>query len=102
MYDGIYSKCSQLGAKVKEDTLHGGVHFVILFDNGFGASIVRNPFSYGGGDGYFELAVIKGTLEEYDLVYDTPITNDVLGWLDLNDIPEILDDISKLDKDSGE
>ena len=102
MYNDIYRKCDQLGAQVQERPELGGVHFVIIFGNGYGASIVSNPFTYGGLDGKFEFAVIKGTLEEYDLVYDTPITCDVLGWLDLDDIPELLDDISRLDKDSGE
>ena len=51
---------------------------IFKFDNGYGASVVRGPYTYGGDSGLFELAVIKFDGNRHDLVYDTPITNDVL------------------------
>jgi hypothetical protein len=56
----------------------GGVQAKIQFDNGFGASVVKTPFSYGGTRGQYELAVFG---QDGDITYDTPITDDVLGYL---------------------
>jgi hypothetical protein len=71
-----------------------GVQAVIEFNNGYGASILSTSFSYGGNSGLYELAVLKDGL----ITYDTPITNDVLGWLNRTDINKILIDIQNLKK----
>ena len=74
----------------KEYTQH-----LFKFPNGYGASVVRNQYSYGGEEGLFELAV----LDEYDeLTYNTPITNDVLGWLSEGDVLRTLNRIEELTK----
>ena len=52
-----------------------GVQVVHEFPNGYGASVIRHDFSYGGKDGLWEMAVLK----EGDLCYNTHITNDVIG-----------------------
>lgn len=71
-----------------------GVQAIVQFDNGYGASIVKHEYSYGGKSGLFELAVIG---PNGDLHYDNPIANgDVLGHLTREDISEILEKISKL------
>ena len=67
---------------------------VINFENGYGASIVQHPNSYGGNSDLYELAVLKDTL----ITYKTPITNDVLGWLNEKDIDKVLIDIQNLKK----
>lgn len=61
----------------------GGTQRVVRFPNGYGASIVCGPHSYGGRDGLYELAVIEfpGAGPSYSLTYETPITDDVLGYL---------------------
>lgn len=63
------------------------------FDNGYGASVIRNAYSYGGDEGKFELAVIG---QDGDLTYDTPITDDVEGWLSVDDVNALLDQIAAL------
>ena len=85
------------------------------FENNFGASVVRHNGSYGGKEGLWELAVIKWSEEPIDpgydfgdafdpgniawrLVYDTPITNDVIGWLEESEIEPILLKIKSLNK----
>jgi hypothetical protein len=73
--------------------VHDGIQYLAKFPNGYGASIVRHQFSYGGNDGLWELAVLD---DEGDLCYDTPITNDVLGYLTEDDVNEILDRIEEL------
>jgi len=74
----------------------GGHQIVLRFPNGFGASVVRSPHSYGGSDGLFELAVVLFDNEDYYLTYDTPITDDVIGHLTQNDCIEIFHKIMAL------
>ena len=62
------------------------------FANGYGASVVRNKMSYGGKDGLYEIAVLKGD----DICYSTPITSDVIGWLDIFGVKKVLTDIKNL------
>lgn len=64
----------------------------VTFDNGYGASIVCNTMSYGGGKGLFEVAVIKNG----ELCYTTPITSDVVGYCDFAEVAEILEKIKNL------
>lgn len=56
----------------------GGVQAKIQFLNGFGASVVKTPFSYGGSTDQYELAVLG---QDGHVTYDTPVTDDVLGYL---------------------
>lgn len=71
----------------------GGVRAEIVFENGFGASVIKTPYSYGGDSGLYELAVIdrKGNLR-----YDTYITDDVLGYLSEDKVTELLGLIESL------
>lgn len=73
--------------------LNSGVQSRIKFDNGFGASVVRTDFTYGGKDGLYELAVIG---KDGNITYDTPITNDVMGYLKEEDVTKILKEIQLL------
>jgi hypothetical protein len=70
-----------------------GIISRITFENGHGASVVRHEYSYGGKDGLYELAVLSN---DGELTYDTPITNDVLGYLTTNEVTEILIKIQQL------
>jgi hypothetical protein len=70
-----------------------GVVARITFDNGYGASVVKHEFSYGGKDGLYELAVLDSN---GDLTYDTPITNDVIGYLREIDVTDVMEKIQKL------
>jgi hypothetical protein len=71
----------------------GGVQARITFDNGYGASIVQTEFSYGGKDGLYELAVFG---KNGHITYDTPITNDVLGYLKAEEVSKIMEQIQLL------
>jgi hypothetical protein len=42
----------------------------VFFPNGYGASIIRGPHSYGGSRGLYELAVLRGDADSFDLDYD--------------------------------
>ena len=70
--------------------------FNIFFENGYGASVVRGLGTYGGNGGLYELAVIEGNKEDWDLTYDTPVTNDVIGYLTEADVIKHLFEIQAL------
>ena len=61
--------------------LLGGIQVEIHFANGFGASVINHTMSYG-----VELAVLDHGM----LTYDTPITDDVIGFLDAETLRETL------------
>lgn len=62
------------------------------FKNGYGASVLRSSYSFGGDRGLFELAVLK----DGNICYSTPITNDVIGYLTADEVTEYLQQIEKL------
>ena len=78
--------------ETKEHPSLGGTIKIYKFSNGYGASVVNNSHSYGGEEGLWELAVLKGDA----INYDTPITDDVLGWLSDQDVENTLDQIQAL------
>ena len=76
-----------------------GVQKLYRFDNGYGASVVRFCHSYGGMRGLWEVAVIRYEgqgIFEYELNYDTPITDDVLGYLTEDEVNQVLDQIKSI------
>lgn len=72
----------------------GGVKSTTLFDNGYGVSVIKNIYSYGGNEGLYELAVLK----DGDICYDTVITNDVIGHLTPESVTEIMIKVQDLKK----
>ena len=86
-----------------EKPLYDGVQRLYKFKNGYGASLVRHFGSYGGSKGLWEIAVIKWT-EQYGgavkwrLCYSTPITSDVIGYLEEDQVNTILSFIEKLNE----
>jgi len=77
----------------------GGIKYVFRFKNGYGASVIKNKYSYGNEDNLWELAVIvfvsRGT---WHLCYNTPITNDVEGYLSNRQVRSLLKRIKRLPK----
>lgn len=87
--------------ELQVERLHGGAGVVCRYNNGYGASIVCHDGSYGGSEGLWELAVIHWDGEENEIVYDTPITDDVLGYLNEDEVLDILREIQKLPRKRG-
>lgn len=79
--------------QLKSNRIHDGIQYHFKAENGFGASIVRHCFSYGNEQGLWELAVIG---KDGKIAYDTPIAEDVLGYLTETEVNEILEKISAL------
>ena len=81
----------------KRRELNGGIQKQYKFSNGFGASVVQHPFSYGNEQWLWELAVVKWVGERYTLDYSTEITDDVIGYLTEEEVEEILVKIKNLE-----
>ncbi len=71
----------------------GGVTYRFTFPNNRGASVISHQYSYGGLQGLWELAV---TGADGHLDYSTPVTNDVIGWLSVGQVGDLLAQIAAL------
>lgn len=77
-------------------------HYGFWFPNGYGASVIRSPYTYGGPE-LFEVAVLIHDKDRPDdpcahiITYDTPITDEVIGDLDESAVSDILNKIKGLD-----
>ena len=79
--------------------LHNGEQFIFKFLNGYGASVINNSFSYSSKEAPWEVAVIKFLDDgEWEIVYDTPVTDNVLGYLTDSQVAEALTQIKNLPK----
>ena len=83
--------------KFNPTQIHSGIQAIVEFENNYGASVVKHDYSYGGKDGLYELAVIQyDESGDWDICYDTPITDDVLGYLTEDNVTEYLTQIEQL------
>ena len=87
-------KFEDLEFKILDDAPYMfGKQAKLQFDNGFGVSVVSHTFSYGGKDGLFEVAVLD---KEGNLTYETSVTNDVIGYLNPEEVTEVMKQVQKL------
>ena len=77
----------------KQDLQRGLNAARIMFDNGYGASVIIGPHTYGGEDGLYELGVLG---KDKKLTYDTPVTDDVEGYLSEAQVTDLLIKIQQL------
>lgn len=54
-------------------------------------SVIQSSMTYGGSKGLFELAMLRND----KCCYDTCITDDVLGWLEVEDVLEVLEKVMR-------
>ena len=71
----------------------GHYHKQYYYSNGYGASVLWGGSSYGANKGLFEVAVLNA---DGEIVYDTPITSDVCGFLNFGEVADILQRIRNL------
>jgi hypothetical protein len=71
----------------------GGVMSRIKFENGYGASVVKTDYTYGGDKGLYELAVLDS---DGNLTYATSVTDDVIGYLRPEDVTDVMTKIQQL------
>ena len=88
---------------IRQTHIYGGIQKLYYAPNGYGASVVRHAASYGHEKNFWELAVIKWLTDptkndsaKFDLVYNTPITDDVIGNLNNKELTAILKQIEEL------
>ena len=75
---------------------HRGMQWIYKFSNGYGASVICGPYTYGGEEGLFEIAVLKFDGDKFSICYDTEITNKVIGHLDFGEVQGYLREIKNL------
>ena len=78
----------------------------MFFPNGYGISVVRFKISdMGSRNGYgshtinenqWEVAVLFGNEKDWSITYNTPITEDVIGYCTGGDVTEIMEKIQLL------
>lgn len=101
-------KCREVPKKIKEYKdfqAHNGLYehkqrhnreqWWFKFDNGYGASVITGELACGNNAKPYELAV----LHHDELCYDTPITDDVIGYLTSDEVFDLLDKIEQLESD---
>lgn len=69
-----------------------GEQWIFRFSNGYGASVITGGIAYCNEGQPYELAVLK----HGELCYDTPITDDVIGYLTSDEVFNLLDRIEQL------
>lgn len=72
------------------------VQYIFRFENDYGASVVKSPYTYGGDQDLWELGVIKFEGCKWHLTYNTSIIEDVLGYLTDEQVMDILKQIKAL------
>jgi hypothetical protein len=77
----IENKSDEIAARMR-------VHFA----NGYAANIIRGPATHGSVQGLFEAAVMHDGI----LVYDTPITDETVGDLDVAGVLEFCEQVAAL------
>ena len=76
---------------------------IYFFENGYGISIINIKnhngtfLSYTKSEEEYEIAVLqKRENSSSSITYETPITNDVIGYLRIKDVYKIMKKIEKL------
>jgi len=72
-----------------------GIMSRIQFENGYGVSVVKTPYTYGGDKDLYELAVLDNN---GNITYETPVTDDVIGYLRPMDVTDVMEKIQQLPK----
>jgi hypothetical protein len=79
--------------KLSDEPYMSGVRSRMMFKNGYGVSVISHTYSYGGKDGLFEVAVLD---KEGNLTYETSVTSDVIGYLNPDEVTEVMEQVQSL------
>ena len=75
---------------------------VYFFSNGYGISVINIigtnglHYSYTDNKHPYEIAVLEGNKESSRITYDTVITDDVIGYLGIEGVYKIMEEIESL------
>ena len=73
-----------------------------FFENGYGISVINiigtngEHYSYTKNKNQYEIAVLEGSKNNSRITYDTVITDDVIGYLKIEEVYKIMEEIEKL------
>ena len=59
-------------------------------------SIVRASYSHGGPDGLYEVALLSKEGDFMTHAFFPDIDDDVIGWLELSDVEDIIEELTNL------
>ncbi len=77
---------------------------IYFFSNGYGISVINiigtngEHYSYTKNKDQYEIAVLEGSKNNSRITYDTVITDDVIGYLGIEEVYKIMEEIEKLKK----
>ena len=77
---------------------------IYFFENGYGISVINiigtngENYSYTKNKDEYEIAVLEGSKNNSRITYDTVITDDVIGYLGIEGVYKIMEEIEKLKK----
>lgn len=73
----------------KPHSVGDGLAGKIFFDNGYGVSVVRFKI-------YDRYSSYTNNENEWEISYNTPITNDVMGYLSSDEVTNIMKQVQEL------
>jgi hypothetical protein len=76
--------------------ISSGIHAVAKFPNNYGLSVVKFPGSYGYEFNQYECAVVKFIEDDFEVVYNTQITDDVVGYCTSEEVENLLQQVESL------
>jgi hypothetical protein len=94
-------KFSDLQFKPHANYPETGIQAIQFFENGYGMSVVQftTPYgsgSYGSDEGLYEVAILQGVAENWNICYDTVLTDDVLGYQSEEEVEVLLYEVENL------
>lgn len=75
-----------------------GSQAILFFKNGYGVSVLFGTDFRSNGKNTYEVAIIKGNEKDFNLVYDTPIANDVISFITEEQVTRVMKLVQKLNK----
>ena len=82
-----------LSSPIREEYMNAK-HAIMQFENGYGVSVLKGTLFYSNGIDTYEVAV----LDNNGICYNTSITNDVIGYVDADEVSNIMKRIQELPK----
>jgi hypothetical protein len=100
----IFEREIAVSAEYDVRTLNNGIQVKVRFANGYGLSVVRHSFRYGGRDGMWEAGPILYVTDGFDNWEFVGMSmrlpgfdnDDVRGWLSMEDVDEIAQMVAAL------
>ena len=89
--------------KILEHKIFNGIQKIYRFPNGYGASVIKNDYSYGNKLGLWEMALLRFNSEgKYQLTTLAPHFEDgLIGYLGDAEVLKLLNWIKNIETNEG-